>query len=222
MKMNRIQFQPGLSMPEFAERYGTEAQCQAALQAARWPDGFACPKCGGAARSRFERERLRYWQCGHCAYQRSVLSGTLFEATKLPLSRWFMAMQLLTQCKNNGSALELRRQLGVSYRTAWLMKHRIMEAMRLREGRARSDRHRRRQGEREAAAVLGRQRAARQPEERHYGHLPCLRLRQVRPPLPRQVPVPLQPQVQHAHHPVLTARRLGNRTAHPGAPPAAC
>jgi hypothetical protein len=49
--MNRIQFQHGLSMPEFFERYGTEAQCQAALQAARWPRGFVCPKCGGAART---------------------------------------------------------------------------------------------------------------------------------------------------------------------------
>ena len=53
MKMNRVQFQPGLSMPEFYERYGTEAQCRAALEAARWPTGFACPACGGA--------RLRGW-----------------------------------------------------------------------------------------------------------------------------------------------------------------
>ena len=59
--------------------------------------------------------------------------GTVFEATKLPLTRWFLAMQLLTQAKNNVSALELRRQLGVCYRTAWLIKHKIMEAMRLRE-----------------------------------------------------------------------------------------
>ena len=49
MAMNRVQFQPGLSMPEFFERYGTEEQCEAALQAARWPHGFVCPNCGGAA-----------------------------------------------------------------------------------------------------------------------------------------------------------------------------
>ena len=47
MKMNRVQFQPGLSMPEFYERYGSEAQCRAALEVARWPAGFACPACGG-------------------------------------------------------------------------------------------------------------------------------------------------------------------------------
>ena len=133
MKMNRVQFQPGLSMPEFYERYGTEAQCRAALQASRWPNGFFCPACGGAARTSFERGGLRYWQCGACAHQCSLISGTIFEASKLPLTRWFLAMQLLTQSKNNVSALELMRQLGVCYRSAWLIKHKIMEAMRLRE-----------------------------------------------------------------------------------------
>ena len=120
-------------MPEFNQRYGSEAQCQAALQAARWPNGFVCPSCGGAARTSFVRRGLPYWQCGTCAHQCSLISSTIFESTKLPLSRWFLAMQLLTQSKNNVSALELMRQLGVSYHTAWLIKHKIMEAMRLRE-----------------------------------------------------------------------------------------
>jgi predicted RNA-binding Zn-ribbon protein involved in translation (DUF1610 family) len=133
MKMNRIQFQPGLSMPEFFERFATEAQCQAALQAARWPRGFACPKCGGAARTQFVRAGLPYWQCSACPHQTSLISGTMFESSKLSLTRWFLAMQLLTQSKNNVSALELMRQLGICYRSAWLLKHKIMEAMRLRE-----------------------------------------------------------------------------------------
>jgi ribosomal protein L37AE/L43A len=133
MTMNRIQFQPGLSMPEFFERYGTEAKCRAAVEAARWPSGFVCPNCGGAARTSFERGGLRYWQCGQCEQQCSLISGTIFESTKLPLCKWLLAMQLLTQSKNNVSALELMRQLGVSYRSAWLLKHKIMEAMRVRE-----------------------------------------------------------------------------------------
>ena len=133
MPMNRVQFQAGLSMPEFLERYATEDQCRAALQAARWPGGFACPACGAQARTSFERGGLRYWQCSRCERQTSLISGTVFEASKLPLSRWFLAMQLLTQSKNNVSALELKRQLGVSYRTAWLIKHKIMQAMRLAE-----------------------------------------------------------------------------------------
>ena len=133
MPMNRVQFQAGLSMPEFLERYGTDAKCAAALEAARWPKGFVCPACGGAARTSFLRGRLRYWQCGACGHQCSLISGTIFESTKLALSRWFLALQLLTQSKNNVSALELMRQLGVCYRSAWLIKHKLMEAMRRRE-----------------------------------------------------------------------------------------
>jgi hypothetical protein len=79
------------------------------------------------------RGALPYWQCGACPHQTSLISGTIFEASKLPLSRWFLAMQLLTQSKNNVSALELKRQLGVNYRSAWVLKHKIMQAMRLAE-----------------------------------------------------------------------------------------
>ena len=133
MTMNRVQFQPGLSMSKFLDRYGSEDKCEAALVAARWPQGFACPDCGSGAHSTFLREARRYWQCGACRHQCSVISGTIFEATKLPLTRWFVAMHLLTQSKNNVSALELKRHLGVCYKSAWLMKHKLMEVMRQRE-----------------------------------------------------------------------------------------
>jgi ribosomal protein L37AE/L43A len=133
MAMNRVQFQRGLSMAEFVERYGSEDKCEAALVAARWPRGFACPACGSGAHGSFVRERRRYWQCASCRHQCSAISGTIFESTKLPLTRWFVAMHLLTQSKNNVSALELKRHLGVCYKTAWLMKHKLMEVMRQRE-----------------------------------------------------------------------------------------
>jgi hypothetical protein len=131
MPMNRVQFQKGLSLPEFMDRCGTEEQCEQALVAARWPGGFVCPACGVMqSRTPFRREGRLYWQCAGGQHQCSVTSGTVFEATKLPLTRWFLAMQLLTQAKSNVLALELKRQLGVRYRTAWLMKHKLMEAMR--------------------------------------------------------------------------------------------
>src|SRR3972149_6775086 len=136
MPMNRVQFQPGLSMPEFMNLYGTDAQCEAALAAARWPDGFVCPKCSGPASSSFRREGRLYWQCAHCRHQCSVISGTIFESTKLPLTRWFLAMHLLTQSKNNVSALELKRHLGVCYKSASLMKHKFREGV-LKRGRPR-------------------------------------------------------------------------------------
>ena len=133
MTMNRVQFQPGLSMTEFMDRYGCDEQCEAALIAARWPAGFACPACGCGQRSSFRREARLYFQCTACRHQCSVISGTIFEATKLWLSRWFLAMHLLTQSKNNVAALELMRHLGVCYKTARLIKHKLMEVMRVRE-----------------------------------------------------------------------------------------
>lgn len=133
MTMNHVQFQPGLSIAEFMDRYGSEDKCEAALIASRWPSGFVCPACGCAQRSSFRREGRLYFQCTACRHQCSVISSTIFAASKLPLSRWFLAMHLLTQSKNNVAALELKRHLGVCYKTAWLMKHKLMEVMRVRE-----------------------------------------------------------------------------------------
>ena len=121
-----FQFQRGLSMAQFMERYGTHAQCHAQLVASRWPQGFACPNCAGTQHSSFERKRLRYWQCLACPEQTTVTCGTIFQATKLPLTLWFLAMHLLTQAKTGISALELKRHLGVRYKTAWLMKHKLL------------------------------------------------------------------------------------------------
>ena len=133
MTTNRVQFQPGLSMAEFMYRYGSDEQCEAALIASRWPSGFACPACGCGHSSSFRREGRLYFQCAACHHQCSVTSGTIFEATKLPLSRWFIAMHLMTQANNNVSALELKRHLGVRYKSAWLVKHKLLQVMTERE-----------------------------------------------------------------------------------------
>ena len=133
MAMNPVQFQRGLSMAEFLRRYASERQCEQALEAARWPQGFRCPACGDSRYSAFEREDRHYWQCSRCRHQTTVTSGTIFGATKLPLTTWFLAMHLLTQSKNNVSALELKRHLGVSYPSAWTIKHKLMQVMADRE-----------------------------------------------------------------------------------------
>lgn len=131
--MNQVQVQHGLSMAEYIERYGSEDKCLAALEASRWPSGFCCPSCGDSRHSRFLREGRTYWQRHRCRNQSTVTAGTIFQATKLPLTRWFLAMHLLTQAKNNASALELKRHLGVCYKTAWLVKHKLLEVMTRRE-----------------------------------------------------------------------------------------
>lgn len=133
MGINKVQFQRGLSVAKFMERYGTEDKCHAALVASRWPTGFVCPECGCTRHCTFERKGLRYWQCSACREQTTATCGTIFQATKLPLTTWFLGMHLLTQAKNNVSALELTRHLGVRYKTAWLLKHKLMQVMSVRE-----------------------------------------------------------------------------------------
>ncbi len=104
------------------------------LSATVWPKGFVCPRCGGRRYGRCaNRHGERMWQCSACRHQTTLLSGTLFEATKLPLRTWFLALYLLTQSKTNVAALELMRHLGVCYRTAWRIKHKLMQAMTERE-----------------------------------------------------------------------------------------
>ncbi|MCF8791122.1 transposase, partial [Xanthomonas campestris] len=113
MSINAVQFQAGLSMPEFFASYGTEAKCYRALYKWRWPQGFRCPVCAGRVRSRFKRGAAIYYQCSACRHQTSLMAGTMFEGTKLPLRTWMLALHLLTSTKTNMAALELMRHLGV-------------------------------------------------------------------------------------------------------------
>lgn len=135
MAMNRIQFQPGLSMPEFFKLFGTEALCATALESARWPEGFHCPGCGGAAHCILHSTGNKVFQCNACRHQTSLIAGTIVQSTKLPLMTWFLAIYLVSQAKTGLSALALKRQLGVSYPTAWLVHHKLMQAMTEREDR---------------------------------------------------------------------------------------
>lgn len=130
MARNAVQFQKGLSMAEFNRLYGTEKQCHAALVRMRWPDGFVCPKCGGRKHSYLAPKRL--FQCTACRAQTSARAGTIFHKSRTPLTKWFIAMHLMTGSKNDIAALELARQLGVKWDTAWLIKQKLMEAMRQR------------------------------------------------------------------------------------------
>ncbi len=135
MAMNRIQFQPGLSMPEFLKDFGNEVQCEQAVEATRWPEGFCCPRCAGSAHYVVRDGARKVFQCVACRHQASLIAGTIFQGTKLPLTTWFLAIYLISQAKTGLSALALRRQLGVSYPTAWLIQHKLMQVMADRESR---------------------------------------------------------------------------------------
>lgn len=129
---NQVQFQKGYSLTEFFRDYGTDEQCRAALVSWRWPNGYVCPECGGQKHCTLPSKGGVY-QCNRCHHQHSLFSGTIFESTKLPLTQWFLAMHLLTQAKTGVSALSLSRQIGVSYNTAWSIKHKLMQVMKERD-----------------------------------------------------------------------------------------
>ena len=137
MSPNLIQFQHGMSLPEFLHTFGTEAACAEAVRRARWPDGFRCPCCGSAAHCVVLSGRRSLFQCHACRRQTSVTAGSLFGATKLPLTTWFLAIYLISQAKTGLSTLELKRHVGVSYPTAWLIHHKLMTAMGAREAQHR-------------------------------------------------------------------------------------
>lgn len=131
MSKNNIQFQKGYSLKQLFEEYGTEAQCEKAVFNWKWPTGFCCPACQNSTYCVLEKRHL--YQCNRCHHQTSLTSRTLFESTKLPLTTWFLAIYLITQAKTGLSALALKREIGVSYNTAWSMKHKIMQAMKERD-----------------------------------------------------------------------------------------
>lgn len=118
---------------ELEGRFSDEAGCRAYLFALRWPQGFGCPACGGRGLA----IRRDLWRCENCRRETSVLAGTIFQDSKLPLTIWFRAMWQVTSQKDGISALGLQRVLGLgSYKNAWLLLHKLRRAM-VRPGRER-------------------------------------------------------------------------------------
>ncbi len=102
------------------------------LESIRWPHGAVCPHCGGADRqSKLEGQshRAGLYFCGHCRQQYTVTVGTVFERSKIALHKWVYATHLMCASKKGISSKQLERMLGVTYKTAWFMSHRIREAM---------------------------------------------------------------------------------------------
>lgn len=131
MPKNKVQFQRGMGLREFMDRYGTAEQCAQELFKWRWPRGFVCPECGHGGHCVLKTRALI--QCNACRRQTAVTAGTIFAGSKLTLNVWFLAMHLMTQAKNGISSLELSRQLSISQNSAWLMKHKLMQSMLERE-----------------------------------------------------------------------------------------
>lgn len=113
-----------------------ETAAREALEAVRWPDGPICPHCGNSHQDRIAKvegkkksHRPGLYYCAECKGQFTVTVGTVFERSKIPLTKWWMAAHMFNSGKNGVSAHEIHRNLGVTYKTAWFMMHRLREAM---------------------------------------------------------------------------------------------
>ena len=113
----------GLTEKEFNERYATEAQCSEALAQWRWPQGFICPKCAATKYCTLKHRTLA--QCNRCRRQTSITANTPFAATKIPLTKWFKALYLLSSATKRYPTAQLSRVLDLSYNATWRMRRKI-------------------------------------------------------------------------------------------------
>jgi transposase-like protein len=116
-----------LTLCELIESFGNEEKCRTYLERLRWPDGPQCLECG--SKKVYRILKRNQFVCDDCSHQFSVTAKTIFHDTHLPLWKWFLATYLLCESREGMSANQMKRQLGISYKTAWYLCHRIRAAM---------------------------------------------------------------------------------------------
>src|SRR5208282_1529328 len=118
----------GRSLSQFQETFPEETSCAAFLLERRWSKGFVCPGCG-EQRVAALKSRAYTYECLDCGRQTSATAGTVMHRSKLPLTTWFWAAHLMATHSNGMSARQLEDQLGVTYKTAWLLTQKLRRSM---------------------------------------------------------------------------------------------
>lgn len=120
-----------LSLGVYDEKFQDPRKAAEYLELIRWPNGPVCPHCGEAERKPYalKSKTRTLWKCAACRKQFTVTVGTIFEGSHIPLNKWLLAFYLLCSSKKGMSAHQLHRMLGVTYKSAWFMAHRIRYAM---------------------------------------------------------------------------------------------
>ena len=116
-----------MTLVDVITHFDTDERCREMLVRLRWPNGIECPRCKMPAVELATAKQLFY--CKGCDYQFTATSGTVFNDSHLPLQKWFLATLLLCESRKGHSANQMKRELGVSYKTAWYLCHRIRYAM---------------------------------------------------------------------------------------------
>jgi len=117
-----------INYDQFCDFYRSEDVCIQTLFDKRWPDGFRCPRCGNSGHSTIRTRRLPLYECRTCRHQTSPIVGTIFEGSRTPLRTWFKALYLHS-LPHGISAQRLSTMLNLTYKTAWLICHKIRHAM---------------------------------------------------------------------------------------------
>jgi transposase-like protein len=122
-----------MNLLTLARTYDSDAKCRLYLEELAWPDGAKCPRCQSDKISRIEKRHQ--YDCDSCRYQFSVTAGTIFHDSHLPLWKWFAAIYLMCESKKGMSAMQIKRTLGIGYKTAWYLCHRVRAAIQSVEGK---------------------------------------------------------------------------------------
>ena len=118
-----------MDLPTLIERFHDEGKCRLHLEGLRWPEGIVCSKCGSFGDRITDIPSRGTHRCNECQYQFSVRAGTVLQDSKLPLWKWFLATYLIAESKKGMSSNQIKRMLGVTYKTSWFLTHRIRGAM---------------------------------------------------------------------------------------------
>jgi transposase-like protein len=116
-----------MTIIDLCTTFSTDERGREFLERLRWPNGPECPRCGDPAVRLEKTPKLLY--CKRCAYQFTVTAGTIFNDSHLPLIKWLTATYLICESRKGMSANQIKRTLGISYKTAWYLCHRIRSAM---------------------------------------------------------------------------------------------
>lgn len=125
-----------INLNNLAQHFSSEESARALIEAMRWPNGTVCPHCGATDCYKIQAKaesktgaRKGLWKCAECRKQFTVTVGTIFEDSRIPLNKWLLAIHLLCSSKKGMSAHQIHRMLGITYKSAWFMMHRIRHAM---------------------------------------------------------------------------------------------
>ncbi|MFC5450384.1 transposase [Paenibacillus aestuarii] len=118
-----------MTLDQFQRQFNTEDACAELIYRFKWPTGYFCPRCNHKYAYLTQTRRLPLYECMSCRHQTSLTTGTMLEGSRTPLRKWLLAIFLLSRTDQGTNAVQLARVIQVTYKTAWLMLHKIRQSL---------------------------------------------------------------------------------------------